>query len=200
MLETRKFVIQEITYFVAPLRDSMYAIVRSFSIDCPFWFRNNFTKVRWGCGRSHGYQDQVWLARTLRDRTARNRLVENRRENPSSGEWDKSEVARILHEPRWNARRKPSNIRMRCTGSTLCGTKWPRGRGRSGQARRKSTQFVQFPAVTKCADCGAAICSDCCVECCGGRSLKTHYKACALSKRVNWVFPTGERSDHAAVR
>ena len=23
--------------------------------------------------------------------------------------WDKSEVARILHEPRWNARRKPSN-------------------------------------------------------------------------------------------
>jgi len=31
---------------------------------------------------------------------------------------------------------------------------------------------------------------DCCVECWGGRSLKTHYKACALSKRVNWVFPT----------
>ena len=49
------------------------------------------------------------VARTLRDRTARNRLVENRGENPSSGEWDKSEVARILHEPRWNARRKPSN-------------------------------------------------------------------------------------------
>src|SRR5712692_8055581 len=62
-----------------------------------------------GCGRSHGYQDQVWVARTLRDRTARNRLVENRGENPSSGEWDKSEVARILHEPRWDARRKPSN-------------------------------------------------------------------------------------------
>src|SRR5713101_1665787 len=62
-----------------------------------------------GCGRSHGYQDQVWLARTLRDRTTRNRLVENRGENPSSGEWDNGEVARILHEPRRNARRKSSH-------------------------------------------------------------------------------------------
>jgi hypothetical protein len=63
MLETRKLVIQEITYLVAPLRDSMYVSVRSFSIDRPIAFRNNFIKVRWGCGRSHGYQDQVRLAR-----------------------------------------------------------------------------------------------------------------------------------------
>jgi hypothetical protein len=72
MLETRKLVIQEITYLGAPLRDSMYASVRLFSIDLPIAFRNNFIRVRWGCGRSHRYQDQVWLARALRDRTARN--------------------------------------------------------------------------------------------------------------------------------
>ena len=33
MLEKRKVVIRELTYFVAPLRDSMYVSVRSFSID-----------------------------------------------------------------------------------------------------------------------------------------------------------------------
>src|SRR5216683_3179078 len=62
-----------------------------------------------GCGRSHGYQDQVWLARTLRDCTARNRLDENRAEDPSSREWDKSEAARVPYEPRRDARRKPSH-------------------------------------------------------------------------------------------
>ena len=63
----------------------------------------------------------------------------------------------------------------------------------TGRLGGSQPSLFSSPAVTKCADCGAAICSDCCVECCGGRSLKTHYKACALSKRVNWVLPTGEQ-------
>ncbi|HMH07963.1 MAG TPA: hypothetical protein VK579_14880 [Terriglobales bacterium] len=45
MLETRKLVIGEITYFVAPLRDSMCVSVRSFSIDLPIAFRNSFAKA-----------------------------------------------------------------------------------------------------------------------------------------------------------
>src|SRR6266478_9081634 len=151
-----------------------------------------------GCGRSHGYQDQVWLARTLRDRTARNRLVENRGENPSSGEWDKSEVARILHEPRWDARRKPSNRGCseraeRAAERCCCVAGIETGRlGGSQTSLFSSLQLLNaLTAETRSVPTVAWNAAE--------ASSKTHCKACALSKRVNWVFPTGRtRSDHAA--
>ena len=54
------------------------------------------------------------------------------------------------------------------------------------------------PAVTKCADCGAAICSDCCTECCGdsfcGHCYDYHVTNSCVKKPAQnerHAFPSG---------
>jgi hypothetical protein len=48
----------------------------------------------------------------------------------------------------------------------------------TGRLGGSQPSLFSSPAVTKCADCGAAICSDCCVECCGGKFIE---HACRLA-------------------
>jgi hypothetical protein len=54
------------------------------------------------------------------------------------------------------------------------------------------------PAVTRCADCGSSICSDCCVECCGesfcGQCYDYHVTHTCVKKPAQnepHAFPSG---------
>jgi len=56
------------------------------------------------------------------------------------------------------------------------------------------------PAVAKCADCGSAICSDCCVECCGesfrGQCYEYHVANSWVRKPVQYErYAPSDRSE-----
>ena len=73
----------------------------------------------------------------------------------------KAAIRDHIHYLRASVRNTDPHERLSHSIRQLLREELPRGRALSRAnimaARRKSTQFVQSPAVTKCADCGAAI-------------------------------------------